>query len=296
MANSKLKIAISNPQYPEQRGTLYPIPDLLPTPRHVEMREGALRLGEGRLIQLDADDPQALRFMAARFQAALLEQTGLTWELVAGRGVPIELIGLILRVAAVRGARAQSYELTIGPDRIEIVAPDLAGAFYGVCTLIQIIQGSGVRSQESGNGQSLIPRPQYLIPNIQISDFPDFPARGVMLDISRNKVPTFETTLALVDMLAGWKINQLQLYTEHTFAYRQHPEVWAEASPFTGEEILALDAFCRDRHIELVPNQNSFGHMEPWLIHERYRPLAEAPDGCMTRSGPLREAVQPQPA
>ena len=106
-----------------------------------------------------------------------------------------------------------------------------------------------------------------------------------MLDVSRNRVPTMQTLLELVDLLASWKINQLQLYTEHTFAYRNHPEVWADASPMTGEEILALDAYCRERFIELVPNQNSYGHMTRWLTHERYRPLADAPDGCDTRWG-----------
>jgi len=100
-----------------------------------------------------------------------------------------------------------------------------------------------------------------------------------MLDISRDRVPTLKTTRDLIDRLASWKINQFQLYTEHTFAYLNHPEVWAKASPFTGEEILELDAYCRDRHIELVPNQNSFGHMHRWFEHARYAPLAEAPDG-----------------
>jgi hypothetical protein len=57
----------------------------------------------------------------------------------------------------------------------------------------------------------------------------------------------------------------------------------------TGEEILALDAYCRERFIELVPNQNSFGHMTRWLTHDRYRPLAEAPDGCDTRWGRFNE-------
>jgi hypothetical protein len=251
----------------------------------VELREGALRLEGGRLILLDTEEPQALRFMAARFQAALREHTGLAWEMVAGRGIPAEQVGLALRVAAVRGARAQSYELTIGPDRIEIVAPDLAGAFYGVCTLVQIVQESRRAEGQRSGGVEGQGDTQYLIPNTRIADHPDFLARGVMLDISRNRAPTMATLYGLADMLAGWKINQLQLYTEHTFAYRQHPEVWADASPLTGEEILALDAFCRQRHIELVPNQNSFGHLEPWLIHPRYRPLAEAPDGCMTRWG-----------
>jgi hypothetical protein len=79
--------------------------------------------------------------------------------------------------------------------------------------------------------------------------------------------------------LAGWKINQFQLYIEHTFAYRQHPEVWANASPFTGEEMLILDDFCKERYIDFVPNQNSFGHMQRWLAHPRYNHLAEAPNG-----------------
>jgi hypothetical protein len=47
----------------------------------------------------------------------------------------------------------------------------------------------------------------------------------------------------------------------------------------TGAEILLLDRYCRERFIDLVPNQNSFGHLTPWLVHERYKHLAEAPDG-----------------
>ncbi len=160
--------------------------------------------------------------------------------------------------------------------------------FYAVCTLIQLL---GIRDQEAGGRRqestpiSNLQSPTSSLPALRISDWPDFPNRGVMLDISRDRVPTMQTLLELVDLLASWKINQLQLYTEHTFAYRNHPEVWADASPMTGEEILALDAYCRERFIELVPNQNSFGHMTRWLTHDRYRPLAEAPDGCDTRWG-----------
>jgi hypothetical protein len=113
------------------------------------------------------------------------------------------------------------------------------------------------------------------LPCLHVTDWPDYPARGVMLDVSRDKVPTMETLYGLIDMLAGWKVNQVQLYMEHTFAYRAHPEVWADASPFTGQEILDLDAFCRERYIDLVPNQNSFGHLAPWLRLPRYMPLAE---------------------
>ena len=70
---------------------------------------------------------------------------------------------------------------------------------------------------------------------------------------------------------------QLQLYTEHTFAYRNHKDVWENASPMTADEIRKLDAYCGDRFIELVPNQNSFGHMGRWLGIKRYSALAEDP-------------------
>jgi hypothetical protein len=99
-----------------------------------------------------------------------------------------------------------------------------------------------------------------------------------------------ETLFDLVDMFSGWKINHLELYTEHTFAYQNHREVWAQASPMTGEEVLRLDAYCRERFIELVPNQNSFGHMHHWLELPRYNHLAECPDGFeLTWQGHTRQ-------
>lgn len=154
----------------------------------------------------------------------------------------------------------EGYRLIVARGGVDILARDPAGAFYARATLEQIKR---------------IYADAGAIPAVTIEDAPDYRERGVMLDVSRDKVPTTATLYRLVDELASWKINRLQLYMEHTFAYRAHPEVWAAASPFTGDEIEALDAYCRARFIELVPNQNSFGHMERWLRLPRYAPLAE---------------------
>jgi len=91
--------------------------------------------------------------------------------------------------------------------------------------------------------------------------------------------------LNLIDQLAEWKINQLQLYMEHTFAYCKHQTVWKNASPITADDIRTLDAYCRKRFIDLVPHQNSLGHMERWLTHPEYQQLAEALDGAQTPWG-----------
>jgi hypothetical protein len=133
------------------------------------------------------------------------------------------------------------------------------------------------------------------LPACRITDHPDFLVRGVMLDISRDKVPTMDTLFMLVDMLAEWKVNHLQLYMEHTFAYARHRDVWAAASPLTADEVRVLDAYCRERFIELAPNQNSFGHFERWLKHPRYRPLAECPDGFPRPDGTWRAATTLDP-
>ena len=234
---------------------------LLPAPRQVGITGGAFELPEGRLILLDSATPQVLRFAAAKVQRILADSFGLYWEVVASPSVPHEQVALTLRLAPGLTEHVQGYELDVHADGIVIGAADAAGAFYGACTLAQMLQAGA----QAGSA----------LPYVHVVDWPDFPVRGVMLDISRDKVPSMETILSLVDMLAGWKINQLQLYTEHTFAYRNHPEVWAHASPFTGQEILDLDAYCRERYIDLVPNQNSCGHLTHWLTHERYQPLAE---------------------
>ena len=96
-----------------------------------------------------------------------------------------------------------------------------------------------------------------------------------MLDISRGRVPKLETLLELAERLADFKINELQLYTEHTFAYRKYKSVWQSWGALTGEEIRKLDARCRELGIDLVPNQNSFGHLRYFLEHPKLKKLAE---------------------
>ncbi|MCL6519387.1 MAG: family 20 glycosylhydrolase [Armatimonadetes bacterium] len=257
---------------------------LAPMPKKISRSSGVFNIEGKRYIVLDAKNPQSL-IPAAKM-------TGLDLEITASPRVPKQLIGAVIRLDDISLAKIvthasktapEGYKLTISPKGIEITARTPAGAFYGACTLAQILRQS--QSENSGShNQKSKPR-NVILRCLSISDWPDFPARGVMIDISRDKVPTMETLYHIVDLLSEWKINQLQLYTEHTFAYPAHPTVWEKASPVTGEEIMALDAYCRERFIELVPNQNSFGHMERWLKHAKYRPMAEAPRGCDTEWG-----------
>jgi hypothetical protein len=251
---------------------------LLPTPAHVARSEGTFQLPAEGVILLEAQPAQAILFAAQLLQETLAHACGRTWPLVAGDAGIRDTFVIALNLVPGSTTHPEGYVLTLTQTRVDAVASTPAGIFYAVQTLRQVATAAG-----------------DAWPTLRIDDAPTFPNRGVMLDISRNRVPTSETLYALVDLLASLKINQLQLYTEHTFAYRKHPDAWAQASPMTGDEILALDAYCRARFIELVPNQNTFGHMRPWLTLPQYRDLAEAPDGCDTRWGHFDEPFSLNP-
>lgn len=162
------------------------------------------------------------------------------------------------------GLPAQGYELTLADDGIGLAHADEAGARYGRSTLAQL-------------------RHQGLVAG-RIRDWPDLAHRGFMLDISRDRVPDRACLLALLDRLDRLRVNHLELYTEHTFAYAEHEAVWRDASPMTPEDVAWLDAEAAARGIDLVANQNTFGHFERWLRLPEYRNRAVDPSSVDPRS------------
>jgi hypothetical protein len=257
---------------------------LLPRPHEARATAEAFALSAAPRIRLPSDNP-ALRAAAGRIFEALRSR-GLEPRIErrnpgdapsdAGQGA-IDL-HLADAPSSGPGPHPEAYRLSIGASGVRIDGDDEAGLFYGAVTLAQWI------ALHAGDASSLA------LPGLSVSDRPDFAHRGALLDVSRNRVPRMDSLLALVDRLAGWKINQLQLYMEHTFAYRDHASVWREASPLTAEELKELDCYCSERFIELVPNQNSFGHFHRWLALPEYRALAERPEGVQH---PFGKSVEP---
>jgi hypothetical protein len=152
----------------------------------------------------------------------------------------------------------EGYAITIDPKAVRIEFREPAGLRAAMATMRQILRQYGRR-----------------LPCLKIHDWPDFARRGVMLDISRGRVPKLETLLKLAGRLADFKLNELQLYTEHTFAYSKYKSVWQSWGALTGDEIRQLDARCQQLGIDLVPNQNSFGHLEHFLEQPQLKKLGE---------------------
>ena len=153
------------------------------------------------------------------------------------------------------------YRLHITPDGAALSSPSAAGLHYAAETLLQLIGPDG------------------RLPCCTIEDGADLELRGLMLDISRGKVPTRESLEDLIDTCAALKLNLLMLYTEHTFRFKKHPLIGRGDSPLSARTLSALDAYAADRFVDLVPCLQSLGHMEHILKLPRYRAMAETDQG-----------------
>ncbi len=153
---------------------------------------------------------------------------------------------------------SERYEIKIDKNGVSVKVAGPEAAFRAFTTLKQIIAQSGDK-----------------LPCLEIEDEPSIKVRGYMLDISRGKIPNLEYVKKLCDLLADLKYNHLQLYMDSfVYEYKGFEEYWKDCQPLTEAEIKELDAYCKERFIELVPIQNSFGHMAAWTAKEEIAPLA----------------------
>ncbi len=157
----------------------------------------------------------------------------------------------------------EAYKIKVDENSISIYSSTENGAYYGLVTLKQIYNQN---SKE--------------IRCLDLFDEPDLRIRGLMLDISRDKVPTVATIKHIIDMMSDVKMNHLQLYVEgFSFEYKSFPEYLKENNYITVEEYKEVEKYANSKMIDLVPNQNGFGHMAKWLATDEYKDLAEVPEG-----------------
>ncbi len=254
---------------------------LIPAPKSLAFLPGTFPLPLELFIVLPSSPTGPVLFAAERFVMEAQTLCRTRFPITAGTGLnPKSEIRATLDDALApelpEEIRNQTYRLAITHDGIQLTARAPAGLFYAFQTLLQILRETVFKSQISNPKNSKLETRNLKLPCLLIADHPDFPRRGVYHDTARGKVPTIDTLLLLIDDLAHLKYNEFQLYIENNFQFRKHPDMYADTTPFTAEELLQLDAACRARHIDFVPSLTSLGHFEKILFRPQYRPLAEA--------------------
>ena len=176
----------------------------------------------------------------------------------------------------------ESYTLSVTPQRIEIRATSGAGLFYGMQTLLQLMQPASTGS--------------YSVPSVEIEDTPRFAYRGLMLDVSRH-FSTKEFIKKQIDALAYYKINRLHLHltdaagwrleikkyplltdfaawrTDPTWKkwwnggrkYLRYDEPGASGGYYTQDDIREILAYARQHYITVIPEIEMPSHSEEVL-------------------------------
>ena len=106
-----------------------------------------------------------------------------------------------------------------------------------------------------------------------------------MLDISRGRVPKLETLLELAEQPRRFQNQRTATLHRTHVRLSKYKSVWQSWGALTGEEIRQLDAHCQQLGIDLVPNQNSFGHLRYFLEHPRLKKLAEVSEPYADEGG-----------
>mgnify|MGYP001770806527 FL=1 len=245
-------------------------------PRPKQAAATGERFALDRRVRIVLADPRAEddRFAAEDFITDLQATAGVRLA-IGGKGRRAILLGLLdderVRAALARqrvplptDLNEEGYVLVVSPDEVVVAGRTATGTFYGMQTLKQLVRGEG------GNAY---------IQGARIVDWPTMRWRAVSDDISRGPVPTVEYIKRQLRAFAFFKLNMHSFYMEHVFGSRAHPLIGPEGGALTPEEIREIVAYARRLHIEIVPEQQTFGHLHKALKIEKYNALAETPYG-----------------
>jgi len=238
---------------------------LVPFPKSVALEAGRFSIAESLTFDTSSSDANQLtQFLNVELQRAGLHGAG------AGR---LGATSPIFRLAARKGGIALptlpqetapgSYALDIRPDEIVCAARDPAGLFYGLQTLCQLIRANRL-------GDTL--------PCLQVRDWPSLRWRCFQDDMTRGPSSTLETLEFEASLASYLKLNLMTYYMEYQFAFQKHPNIGPTNGSLTPAELSALVDYVKPLHLEVLGNQQSFGHFGQILSRPEYAALRETPD------------------
>ncbi|WP_140937758.1 glycoside hydrolase family 20 protein [Sphingobacterium lumbrici] len=248
-------------------GNSYAQQNLIPQPQQIDIKSGNLYLDRNFSI-VGKGSPEEAKFL----QKNIKEITGLELPISSKDAKKSIILNLDAQHTAFSN---EGYELIVAANQITITANQNRGIFYGIQTLLQLIEEN---------------RSSLNIPLLLIQDAPKFAYRGMHLDVSRHFFSTEEVKQYL-DYLAAYKINKFHWHLTDDQGWRieikSHPkltEVGAfrkesqtgpyaamtfDGKPYGGfytqEQIKDVVAYAQALHIEVIPEIEMPGHAQAVL-------------------------------
>jgi hexosaminidase len=251
---------------------------LIPQPREMTVEGAALPVAKGIVIGRpgNAED----RFAATDLATALKDRGIRVTNGDDGPGIHVVLMradasaakALLRRhsLAFDPEMRDEGYVIIPDDNRLVVIGATSAGVFYGAQTLKQLVSGD--------NDQARLYR-------ATIRDWPAMRYRGFHDDISRGPVPTLDFQKKQIRTLAAYKVNFFSPYFEHTLEYESNPLIAPPGGAMTHADVKELVAYAANYHVDIIPEQEAFGHLHHILKYEIYSPLGETPHGHVLAPG-----------
>ena len=165
---------------------------------------------------------------------------------------------------------AEGYLLLADSSGAHVIGATASGVFYGVQTLKQLVNGNGTGA---------------VMQAATIRDWPAMKYRGFHDDLSRGPIPTLTWQKAQIRRFAAYKLNVYSPYYEHSLAYSANPLIAPPKGAMSRDEVRELIAYAAKYHIDVIPEQEAFGHLHHVLKYELYNDLAETPHGHVLAPG-----------
>ncbi len=156
-----------------------------------------------------------------------------------------------------------SYVLVTSEKQVAITAPDSAGLFNGLITLLQLYKSATLLNDK------------LVLPHLVIHDQPRFGWRGFMLDESRHFFGK-QIVKELLDWMAFYKLNRFHWHLTDSHGWRieikKYPlltsvggkgnftDSLAATSYYTQDEIREIVDYAKDRFITIIPEIDMPGH------------------------------------
>jgi hexosaminidase len=249
---------------------------VIPQPVKVTERTGHFTIKPTTVVWSDAASASIARQFARYVEPA----TGYTLRLRTG-GQPPEAAIAFTRDTSLSRLGPEGYTLSIRPGRIAARAPELAGLFYAVQTMRQLLPPEIVRQAPSGPIA-------WTLPAVDIEDYPRFPWRGAHLDAGRHFMPK-EFVKKYIDLIALYKLNTFHWHLTEDQGWRleikQYPKLtevgaWRketlvgrprgqeerkfDGKPhggfYTQEDAREIVAYAQARFVTVVPEIEMPGH------------------------------------
>ena len=243
---------------------------LLPRPKQVQYGTARLAL-RGVSIRLSSEAMPEDRFTARELAASLSGIAGISIPVLeapsSGPLVTLRRTGPVDPLPT-PGEKPgpdsrEAYSISVTSGGVEVQGRSSAAVYYGAQTLMQLVEGTGSEAS---------------LPEVEIHDWPSLPYRGVMVDTSHGGLPTEEEVKRQIDFLARWKNNQYYLYSEASIALNGYP-IQSPDAQFSQAEIRYIVAYAHERHVDVIPCMELYGHLHDLFRVERYAGLSLIPHG-----------------